>query len=84
MMRRPMRPERDGLARPLTEIDVPVSLAHSPNAPSTDKVANCGITQPRVLAAVSSYIRWYNETRIKVSLGSLSPFECQQSLGIAA
>ncbi len=33
---------------------------------------------------VDSYIRWYNEKRIKVSLGSLSPVEYRQSLGIAA
>ena len=33
---------------------------------------------------VDSYIRWYNEKRIKVSLGSLSPLEYRASLGIAA
>jgi transposase InsO family protein len=33
---------------------------------------------------LDSYIRWYNEKRIKVSLGSLSPFEYRESLGIAA
>ncbi|MCC8392164.1 IS3 family transposase, partial [Paraburkholderia sp. MMS20-SJTR3] len=31
-----------------------------------------------------SYIRWYNATRIKVSLGSLSPLEYRESLGIVA
>ncbi|NDE34790.1 MAG: hypothetical protein EBY15_04985, partial [Gammaproteobacteria bacterium] len=30
-----------------------------------------------------SYIRWYNEKRIKISLGSLSPVEYRLSLGIA-
>lgn len=34
--------------------------------------------------ALDSYIRWYNETRIKISLGSLSPLEYRESLGIAA
>ncbi len=33
---------------------------------------------------VDSYIRWYNEKRIKISLGSLSPIEYHQSLGLAA
>ncbi|RCV87600.1 IS3 family transposase, partial [Billgrantia montanilacus] len=30
------------------------------------------------------YIRWYNEKRIKMSLGALSPLEYRKSLGIAA
>lgn len=34
--------------------------------------------------ALDSYIRWYNEKRIKISLGSLSPLEYRASLGIAA
>ena len=33
---------------------------------------------------VDSYIRWYNEKRIKISLGSLSPLEYRVSLGITA
>jgi hypothetical protein len=33
---------------------------------------------------VDSYIRWYNEKRIKISLGTLSPTEYRASLGIAA
>ena len=32
---------------------------------------------------VDSYIHWYNEKRIKVSLGSLSPLEYRASLGIS-
>lgn len=36
------------------------------------------------IAMVDGYIRWYNEKRIKVSLGSLSPLEYRASLGIAA
>ena len=35
------------------------------------------------VAAVDAYIRWYNETRIKISLGSRSPTEYRRSLGIA-
>ena len=34
--------------------------------------------------ALDSYIRWYNEKRIKISLGSLSPIEYRESLGLAA
>jgi transposase InsO family protein len=33
---------------------------------------------------VDRYIRWYNELRIKLSLGGLSPVEYRQALGIAA
>ena len=34
-------------------------------------------------AALDTYIRWYNEARIKISLGSRSPLEHRKSLGIA-
>jgi putative transposase len=33
---------------------------------------------------VDSYMRWYTEKRIKISLGSLSPIEYRASLGITA
>ncbi|MFC0281343.1 IS3 family transposase [Falsigemmobacter intermedius] len=33
--------------------------------------------------AVDGYIRWYNETRIKMSLGGRSPIEYRESLGLA-
>ncbi|MCC8397700.1 IS3 family transposase, partial [Paraburkholderia sp. MMS20-SJTR3] len=36
------------------------------------------------IEVLDSYIRWYNATRIKVSLGSLSPLEYRESLGIVA
>ncbi|KGU88252.1 integrase core domain protein [Burkholderia pseudomallei MSHR4372] len=32
--------------------------------------------------ALNAYIRWYNEKRIKGSLGYLSPFEYRESLGL--
>ena len=35
------------------------------------------------IAALDAYIRWYNEARIKVSLGARSPIEHRRSLGIA-
>jgi putative transposase len=34
-------------------------------------------------AEIDAYIRWYNDARIKISLGSMSPMEHQKSLGIA-
>jgi len=41
-------------------------------------------TVEQFIEVVDSYIRWYNEKRIKASLGSLSPLEYRESLGIAA
>ena len=29
------------------------------------------------------YLRWYNEKRIKISLGALSPMEYRRSIGLA-
>ncbi len=43
-----------------------------------------GISIDQFIEEVDDYIRWYNEKRIKVSLGSLSPLEYRASLGIAA
>ncbi|WP_350029317.1 IS3 family transposase [Caballeronia sp. GACF4] len=34
------------------------------------------------IEAVDSYIRWYNEKRIKISLDALSPIEYRASLGL--
>jgi len=39
------------------------------------------ITIDQFIQIVDSYIRWYNEKRIKISLGSLSPIEYRASLG---
>lgn len=36
------------------------------------------------IQALDSYIRWYNEKRIRISLGALSPIEYRESLGFAA
>lgn len=41
-------------------------------------------TVEQFVIEVDSYIRWYNEKRIKISLGALSPIEYRQRLGIAA
>ena len=39
-------------------------------------------TIEQFIEAVDTYIRWYNEKRIKVSLGRLSPVEYRQKLGL--
>ncbi len=41
-------------------------------------------TVDQFIAVLDSHIRWYSATRINVSLGSLSPLEYRESLGIAA
>ncbi|MEB0114741.1 IS3 family transposase [Variovorax sp. RTB1] len=43
-----------------------------------------GTTIEQFIEMVDSYIRWYNEKRIKISLGALSPIEYKVSLGLAA
>lgn len=43
-----------------------------------------GVSINRFIATLDGYIRWYNETRIKQSLGYLSPVEYRQSLDLAA
>lgn len=40
------------------------------------------ITIKQFVREVDAYIRWYNEKRIKLSLGSLSPIEYRRSLGL--
>ena len=42
------------------------------------------ITIDQFIQSVDAYIRWYNEKRIKISLGSLSPIEYRASLEITA
>lgn len=41
-------------------------------------------TVEQFVLAQDSYIRWYNEKRINISLGSLSPVEYRRSLGFIA
>ena len=41
-------------------------------------------TVEQFIEVLDSYIRWYNEKRIKISLGSLSPIEYRVSLGLAS
>ena len=40
------------------------------------------VSVDQFIQTVDAYIRWYNEKRIKLSLGSLSPIEYRASLGI--
>ncbi|SAL49653.1 integrase catalytic region [Caballeronia cordobensis] len=40
------------------------------------------ISTDQFIEVVDSYIRWYNEKRIKISLGALSPIEYRESLGL--
>ena len=43
-----------------------------------------GWTIERFKDELDSYIRWYNEERIKLSLGGMSPVQYRESLGLAA
>jgi len=43
-----------------------------------------GTTMEQFIAELDAYLRWYNESRIKMSLGGRSPIEYRQDLGIAA
>jgi len=40
------------------------------------------LTAAQFIDEVDAYIRWYNETRIKMSLGGRSPMEYRKSLGL--
>ena len=42
------------------------------------------ITIDQFMQIVDSYIRWYNEKRLKIALGSFSPIEYRASLGFTA
>jgi transposase InsO family protein len=39
-------------------------------------------TAAQLIDEVDAYIRWYNETRIKMSFGSRSPIEYRKNLGL--
>jgi putative transposase len=41
-------------------------------------------TVDEFVVALDAYIRWYNEARIKISLGARSPAEHRRHLRIAA
>ena len=41
-------------------------------------------TIEQFIEIVDNYLRWYNDKRIKISLGALSPIEYWESLRLAA
>lgn len=41
-----------------------------------------GVSIPEFIDVLNEYLVWYNEKRIKVSLGNMSPVEYRQSLGL--
>ena len=41
-------------------------------------------TTEEFVGTLDAYIRWYNDSRIKISLGARSPIEHRRSLGLAA
>lgn len=43
-----------------------------------------GVSIPEFIEMLNEYLVWYNETRIKLSLGNMSPREYRKSLGLAA
>lgn len=43
-----------------------------------------GVTIEQFIAILNEYLTWYNVTRIKTSLGNMSPLEYRRSLGLAA
>ena len=41
-----------------------------------------GVSLEQFMDLLNNYIHWYNEKRIKLSLGGMSPLEYRQSLGL--
>lgn len=41
-----------------------------------------GISIPQFIEILNNYLIWYNEKRIKISLGNMSPLEYRRSLGL--
>ena len=42
-----------------------------------------GVSLAEFIDALDQYLHWYNEKRIKMSLGAMSPIEYRRSLGWA-
>lgn len=40
-----------------------------------------GVSIQKFISILNFYLKWYNEKRIKISLGNMSPLECRHSLG---
>jgi transposase InsO family protein len=43
-----------------------------------------GVSIQEFIDILNEYLVWYNEKRIKISLGNMSPLEYRRSLGLAA
>ena len=43
-----------------------------------------GVTIETFIRDLDAYINWYNEERIKTSLGGMSPMEYRRSLGLVS
>lgn len=43
-----------------------------------------GVSIHQFIEILNNYLIWYNETRIKTSLGNMSPLEYRRSLGLVA
>jgi len=43
-----------------------------------------GVSIKEFIDILDKYLIWYNEKRIKLSLGAMSPIEYRQSLGLTA
>ena len=43
-----------------------------------------GVSIQEFIDILNEYLAWYNEKRIKISLGNMSPLEYRMSLGLAA
>ncbi|CAN7692247.1 IS3 family transposase [Variovorax paradoxus] len=55
----------------------------APGFGTSDKLDGLNTTRKEKPSARLDRIHWYNEKRIKLSLGSLSPIEYRESLGFA-
>ena len=43
-----------------------------------------GVSITQFMNELDGYLRWYNEERIKISLGAMSPVAYRHSIGLAA
>jgi len=43
-----------------------------------------GVSINAFIGKLDAYVRWYNEKRIKLSLGGMSPLEYRRCLGLIA
>ena len=43
-----------------------------------------GVTLKQFIEILNNYLIWYNETRIKTSLGNMGPLEYRRNLGLAS